>query len=252
MAILRLTQLTDLHLGEKPDYRLRGVVTMATLKAVLEDVDQRGRGNDLLLLTGDLASDCQPEAYRLLDQLLSEQNRSVIWLPGNHDDVAAMHANLVHYPAVSVYEHQHWGIVTLDSSIPGETGGLLSQQQLRTLEEGLQQLADKFVLVALHHSPVPVNCAWLDEHRIRNHQQLQQLLRGHGNVKAVVFGHIHQPLHADWNGLDVFATPSTCVQFRPATENFELSDQPPGYRCFDLHPDGRLDTAVQFIEKRFL
>ena len=150
---------------------------MATLQAVLEHVDQIERGNDLLLLTGDLASDCQPEAYRLLDQLLSEQNRRVIWLPGNHDDFSLMQTTLVHYPAISVYEHDHWGILTLDSSIPGKTEGLVSQQQLRLLEEGLQQLANKYVLVAMHHSPVLIDCAWLDEHRIGNHHHLHQLLR---------------------------------------------------------------------------
>ncbi len=225
---------------------------MATLQAVLEHVDQIERGNDLLLLTGDLASDCQPEAYRLLDQLLSEQNRRVIWLPGNHDDFSVMQTTLVHYPAISVYEHDHWGILTLDSSIPGKTEGLVSQQQLRLLEEGLQQLANKYVLVAMHHSPVLIDCAWLDEHRIGNHHHLHQLLRDHGNVKAVIFGHVHQEYQTDWNGIDVYATPSTCVQFKPGTEDFELSDQTPGYRYFDLYPDGRLDTAVQFIEKSFL
>ena len=96
MAILRLIQLTDLHLGDSPDYQFRGVVPLATLQAVLADVDRSGRGNDLMLLTGDLASDCQPAAYQLLDRLLTEQNRSAIWLPGNHDDAFTMEKALIH------------------------------------------------------------------------------------------------------------------------------------------------------------
>ena len=157
-----------------PDYLTRGVATLATLQAVLGDVDQRGRGNDLMLLTGDLASDCQPGAYQLLDKLLTKQNRSALWLPGNHDDPLTMQQNLPHYPPISVFEHKHWGILMLDGSQSGKTGGYMSQQQLQLVEAGLQTLADKFVLVAMHHSPVSVNSAWLDEHRITNHQQLHR------------------------------------------------------------------------------
>lgn len=252
MAILKLTQLTDLHLGESPDYQLRGVTTMATLQAVLEDVDRCGRGSDLLLLTGDLASDCQPAAYCLLDKLLTKQNRRAIWLPGNHDDALAMQKNLTHYPPVSVFEHEYWGILMLDSSQPGETGGYISKQQLQLIEAGLQQLADKFVVVAMHHSPVLVNSAWLDEHRISNHQQLHQMLSAHGNVKATIFGHVHQQFESDWNGLPVYATPSTCVQFAPGMDEFMLSNQAPAYRWLDLYPDGRMHTEVQFIEQHFI
>jgi Icc protein len=252
VAILRLNQLTDLHLGDSPDYQFRGVVPLATLQAVLGDVDRSGRGNDLMLLTGDLASDCQPAAYRLLDQLLTEQNRSAIWLPGNHDDALTMEINFSHYPPISVFEHKHWGILMLDSSQSGKTGGYMSQQQLQLVEAGLQTLADKFVLVAMHHSPVSVNSAWLDEHRITNHKQLHRLLSAHGNVKAVVFGHVHQQFEADWQGLPVYSTPSTCVQFASGMDDFMLSNQGPAYRWLDLHPDGGMDTGVQFIEQRFI
>lgn len=249
MAILKLNQLTDLHLGETPDYLTRGVATMATFEAVLQELDQRGRGTDLLLLTGDLASDCQPGAYQLLDKLLTKQNRSALWLPGNHDDPLTMQQNLPHYPPTPVFEHKHWGILMLDSSQPGETGGYISNQQFQAIKRGLKQLADKFVLVAMHHSPVSVNSAWLDEHRISNHQQLHQLLSAHGNVKAVIFGHVHQRHEADWHGLPVYSTPSTCVQFAPGLDQFALSNQAPGYRWLDLHPDGHLETGVTFIEQ---
>lgn len=245
---LKVTQLTDLHLGETPDYCLRGVVTMVSLQAVLQQVDQRGRGDDLFLLTGDLASDCQPAAYQMLDALLTKQDRCAIWLPGNHDDSAAMQQNLVHYPPISVYEDRYWGILTLDSSKFGEPGGYISEYELQQVEKGLQQLADKYVLAAMHHSPISIRSPWLDEHRIVNQQQLHQLLSAHGNVKAVVFGHVHQQYEDDWEGIPAYSAPSTCSQFQQGTKHCVISDQPPGYRMFDLYPDGRIETAVEFIE----
>ncbi|MCS5587707.1 MAG: phosphodiesterase [Porticoccaceae bacterium] len=248
MAILKLTQITDLHLGPTADYLLHGVNTLASLQAVLQAIDRQGRESDLLLLTGDLASDCQPAAYRQLDQLLTENSRRAVWLPGNHDDVAAMQQNLIHYSAMSTFESGNWGILTLDSSQVGQPGGCVADRQLQQIEKDLERLADKFVLVAMHHSPILINSVWLDRQRIVNQKQLHRLLSSHGNVKAVVTGHIHQQYEGDWEGLPVYSTPSTCVQFQQFADQFALSDQPPGYRWFDLHDDGHIDTAVAFVD----
>ena len=42
--------------------------------------------------------------------------------------------------------------------------------------------------------------------------------------------------------------PSTCVQFKPGSEDFAVDDAAPGYRWFDLHADGRIETAVSRVE----
>ncbi len=248
MSSLKLTQITDLHLGSTGDYQLRGLNTLASLRSVLQAIDSSGRGEDLLLITGDLASDSQPGAYRQLDQLLNESDRRALWLPGNHDNVDLMRENLIHYPQITVYKSGSWAILTIDSSQEGEPGGCISDWQLQQLESHLNNLADKFVLVAMHHSPVLINSLWLDQQRIANQLQLHSLLKSHGNVKAVVNGHIHQQFDSDWDGLAVYSTPSTCRQFQPLSDDFALSSQPPAYRWFDLHEDGHIDTAVELVE----
>jgi hypothetical protein len=43
-------------------------------------------------------------------------------------------------------------------------------------------------------------------------------------------------------------TPATCMQFKPKTAEPQLDDLPPGYRWFELYPDGRLETGVERIE----
>ena len=249
MAALKLTQITDLHLGPTEDYEIRGLNALTSLRSVLDAIDCNGRGEDLLLITGDLASDGQPQAYRQLDRLLNKHSKRALWLPGNHDDVEVMCKNLVHYPQITTYTAENWAIVTIDSSQEGKTGGHIADWQLQQLENTLQQLADKFVLVAMHHSPVLVNSLWLDQHRIANQLQLHGLLKSHGNVKAVVNGHVHQQCESNWDGLAVYSTPSTCRQFEPLSDVFALSSQPPAYRWFDLHADGHIDTAVEVVEQ---
>ncbi len=168
--------MTDLHLGPTADYQCRGFNTLDSFKAVLAAFESNSNGEEILVLTGDLASDSQPGAYQQLNEILAQKNKQAIWLPGNHDHLSLMQENLSDYPYLPVYEHEHWAVLMIDSSAPGQAGGKISNQQLTQLEEQLEQLKDKYLLVAMHHSPVSLNSQWLDEHRISNHQKLHSLL----------------------------------------------------------------------------
>lgn len=46
----------------------------------------------------------------------------------------------------------------------------------------------------------------------------------------------------------LMATPSTCIQFAPGSNEFSIDGQAPGYRWIDLYPDGTLDTHVRRAE----
>lgn len=248
MDILRLTQITDLHLGADGAATLGGVPTKASFEAVLEAIAARGRGEDQLLLTGDLASDCQPEAYQMLNHILKSRNKQAFWLPGNHDDAGIMAEHLVDFPGRTVAELGFWGLLTLDSSQPHKPGGHISEEQLLHVEQGLKALACKpHILLAMHHSPVLLNSAWLDSQQIDNRDRLYELLQSSGNVKAVITGHVHQQFEGRWGDIPAYSTPSSCVQFKAQSDDFALSDQPPGYRWLDLHGDGQIVTGVEFL-----
>ena len=47
--------------------------------------------------------------------------------------------------------------------------------------------------------------------------------------------------------LRLLASPSTCVQFAPGSEEFQVDRSAPGYRWLRLHADGRLDTGVSRV-----
>jgi len=64
-----------------------------------------------------------------------------------------------------------------------------------------------------------------------------------------VWGHIHQHFAQRRNGIQLLATPSTCIQFLPGSERFALDPVPPGYRWFDLHADGTFTTGVQRLQE---
>ena len=118
--------MTDLHLGPTPDFKCRSLETFKSLQSVLDTISADGRGDYILLLTGDIASDGQPEAYQLVDQLLSSKGKQMLWLPGNHDRVDLMPQNLKNFPYLPLYETEHWAILMLNSSIADQPGGVMS------------------------------------------------------------------------------------------------------------------------------
>ena len=248
MSILKLIQMTDLHLGPTADYQCRGFNTLDSFKTVLEALESNSHGEEMLVFTGDLASDAQPGAYQQLNKILIQNKKRAIWLPGNHDRLSLMQEGLSDYPYLPVYEHEHWAVLMIDSSVPGRAGGKISNQQLSQLKQQLEQLKDKHLLVAMHHSPVSLNSQWLDEHRISNHQKLHSLLVANGNVKAVITGHIHQQHETDWQGIKVYSTPSTCFQFAENSDQFALTDKNPAYRWLDLQPDGHIETGINRVD----
>jgi Icc protein len=46
----------------------------------------------------------------------------------------------------------------------------------------------------------------------------------------------------------LFATPSTGAQFLPKSDRFAVDSRPPAYRPFALHPDGRIESAVRWVD----
>jgi Icc protein len=240
--------MTDLHLGPTAGYQCRNFNTLDSFKAVLEACSSIGDGEEIIVLTGDLASDSQPGAYQQLNKILTQNKKQAVWLPGNHDDMPLMQKYLSDYPYLPVYEHEYWAVLMIDSSVPGKPGGAISNQQLQQLEYNLGRLKDKLVLVAMHHSPVSLNSQWLDEHRISNHQKLHSLLVANGNVKAVITGHVHQQHETDWKGIRVYSTPSTCFQFAEHSDQFALSDKNPAYRWLELHSNGHIDTGINRVD----
>ncbi len=64
-------------------------------------------------------------------------------------------------------------------------------------------------------------------------------------VKGIVCGHVHQDMNVMHKGIRVMATPSTCVQFKPQSDDFALDTVSPGWRELTLHANGEITTQVQ-------
>ncbi|WP_290651059.1 3',5'-cyclic-AMP phosphodiesterase [Aquisalimonas sp.] len=250
---LRVLQITDTHLyGDSG--RLAGVDTEATCRAVIDAVRQRAACTDLLLLTGDLVHDGATEtdaAYREAKRQFDGLGVPGLVIPGNHDDAERL-ARVFRNGPVQRRDHfiaGDWLFLMLDSTVPGTTGGHLSAERLVRLDRCLAAYPDRHAVVCLHHQPLPVGCGWIDRIGLDNADALFEVLDRHTPVRALIWGHVHQEFDS-WRGsVRLLASPSTCVQFQPQSDDFRIDPRPPGYRWLVLSPDGSVQTGVERLNE---
>ncbi|MDO2949476.1 3',5'-cyclic-AMP phosphodiesterase [Aeromonas simiae] len=243
---VRLLQITDTHLFANAEAQLLGVRTADSLAAVIERIQGNDHPFDLILATGDLSQDHSAESYQRFADMLAPLGKPIYWLPGNHDDGALMTQSL--YEA-GISEQKwmigkHWQIILLDTQVRGKPHGLLADHQLAALDHVLRSHPDKHTLIALHHQGIPVGCAWLDQHNLKNADDLFAVLARHPQGKTLLFGHVHQEFDELHKGVRLIASPSTCIQFKPLCDEFTLDESGPGWRYLTLHPDGRVESQV--------
>ena len=236
---LSLSILTDSHLFADPEGTLLGVPCWQSFQDCLAMMESQSQF-DAWLLTGDLAQDHQLVTYQRLATLMAERQQPWFWLPGNHDDPAAMTDAMG--PRVRRLLGRHWQVLLLDSHQPGQVSGWLSDAEL----DWVSQHADDSLhtLVVLHHHPLALGSAWLDQHQLVNGQALLQRLAQHRQAKAVLFGHVHQQQDFYHGATRLLATPASCVQFTPGSDDFAVASSAPGGRHLTLHADGRISTRI--------
>lgn len=242
---LRVLQLTDPHLMASANGALLGVNTRDSLDAVITEVLKSHGQPDLILATGDLAQDGSKEAYRALGDRLKAFSGGSAWIAGNHDDAASLALVAESYGAARRHIIQGgWQFILLDSSVPGKVHGEVAESELGFLAQMLEKHPDLPTMVTLHHHPVDISADWMKDIGLKNREDLWQVIDRFPQVKIVLWGHIHQTCEMQRNGVQLLATPSTCIQFTSGSRTFSVEDLAPGYRWFELQASGNFTTEV--------
>lgn len=248
VAPLMLVQLTDSHLFADAQGRLLGMDTADSLSRVVELVRAEQPRVDLILASGDLSQDGSLESYRRFAALTAPLDAPARWFAGNHDEAQMLHEACVGTERLQmVTDLGNWRLIALDSSIPGAVPGQLDAAQLAQLEAALDSAGERHVLLSFHHHPIPVGCNWLDPIGLRNADALFAVVDRYPNLRCMLWGHVHQEIDRQRNGVRLLASPSTCVQFAPGSKEFQVSSEAPGYRWLRLHADGALETGVSRV-----
>lgn len=245
-----LVQITDMHLFSDPTDTLLGVNTEKSFLSVLEHIQQNLSKIDHIVLTGDLSQDGSTESYQRLFSQLRQFSASVSVLPGNHDHKFNLQNSLpvpdpTPYP--KVFTLGPWRAILLDSVVVGHSYGQLDEHNLQRLQTLLQEAPRTPTMVFLHHHPLPMQTHWIDTVALKESDDFLTIIRNHPQVKVLCCGHVHQDNYQLLDYCNFYATPSTCVQFKPRTHFFTLDNLNPGYRVFYLKKNGTFATSVYRI-----
>lgn len=243
--VLRIAQITDTHLYADPGGKLLGLNTRLCLQQVVALAADRNP--QLVVATGDLTHDGSPVAYQQVRECFDRLRLPVYCLPGNHDEAGALRdcMNGDRYHSTAYVQVSGWQLAFVDSTVKGSDGGHLVSRELTRLDEALTLAPNLPAIVWLHHQPVPIGSRWLDSMAVDNPDDFFRIIDRHPQVRAIVWGHVHQCFEHTYRGIQLLAGPSSCIQFLPNSEGFAIDQIPPGYRWFDLYSDGRFTTGVE-------
>lgn len=243
---MKILQITDLHLHADPEKLHWDLNTTETFESVLSH-GLIHENPSLILFTGDLSEDASSESYiRLRDNIEKIQKTSYL-LAGNHDSWETMKTVFPDTWMPRIIPCGNWVIIMLDSVVNDAHHGELNSNELIFLETELKKYSNKFILIALHHNPTPVDSPILDKYGIQSPEAFINVIKLHKNVRLVLYGHVHQDFTRQIENITLLGTPSTCRQFSPKAETFTLNTLPPGYRWLDLQDNGSFSTGVRYL-----
>ncbi|MCP2280879.1 metallophosphoesterase [Nocardia amikacinitolerans] len=255
MNAVTVVQLTDLHLRPEGELVHGTVDTLATARRTLSELVTARRPVDALVLSGDLADNGAPEAYRRLRALVTPAadalGAEIVYAMGNHDERVAFAAELLDRTVAlettidHVTQVRGLRIIVLDSTIPGRHHGELSGPQLDWLAAELRTPVPRGTLVVLHHPPIPSPVAGPDLLRLRRPELLAEAVGG-TDVRMIVCGHNHATAAGALAGVPVWVGPALAYRvdpFAPAGRHRGFAGS--GFSRIDVMDSGTVATAVE-------
>lgn len=227
--MILVAQVSDTHF----DLGTRNAERAERVMAFLAELRRRP---DAILVTGDITDAGRAEQYAQAAVAL-KADIPVYPIPGNHDDRAAFRTVLLGEPASTApINHAHrigeLTVAMLDSSVPGEPGGLLTDDTYEWLHGVLAEApADQPILLALHHPPAHLFSPVVDEIALAEPQRLAAVVAGDERIVGVLTGHAHSCATTTFAGRPLLVAPSTASVLGGAWE-LDLPDH-----VMDYAPD---------------
>ncbi|NVK22419.1 MAG: 3',5'-cyclic-AMP phosphodiesterase [Kangiellaceae bacterium] len=246
---MTILHISDSHLFADAEQTLLGVNTRESFEAVLDNVTRQGVEPDLIVMTGDISQDYSAKSYQYFAERISQLNKPVFSLAGNHDELSFLkqylcHDNLFLNKQVIT---EHWQVLLLNTHSKGQVYGVVTADELTWLETCLQDNPELPTVVFMHHHPIPIDSLWLDKIGVKNAQSVTDILQAYPQVKLCGFGHVHQTIDVQVDNIRYLSVPSTCVQFLPQSDEFSASEERPGYRVYHCNRDGHIEVETHRV-----
>ena len=165
----------------------------------LNEMDPRP---DLVIATGDLADDPNPEVYRVMRRMLDQIEMPVYVIPGNHDDREMLRAAFLDLGSLPVddpflqytIEEYPLRMIGLDTLETDGDGGEMCASRLRWLDDRLSEQPDRPTLIFMHYQPLMTRMGYVNKNAFHGASEMEELIRGHSQVDWIICGHLHRPI----------------------------------------------------------
>jgi 3',5'-cyclic AMP phosphodiesterase CpdA len=260
-------QITDHHLTASESILTRGFSTNYAFRTVLRHIAEHAAeiNPSFIVSTGDLGETDPSGAYRAAVHLLRARVEGasapgpvmvsldgiaelpMYFLPGNHDDLAAMFRLLFPGGHGSVpasagtdrmdrwFEHGGVRFVCLDWGRADKAHS--TPTTFEFLSAALEDEAPAVILT--HHQVAPSGAAWLDRFIADDVARFWDALRGK-NVLGILSGHVHMTTETGVDGIPVLTLRGTGFQFARQARPL-LTLESPHYRVVTI--DGGVLTS---------
>lgn len=211
-----IAQITDCHVVDRGELFVDRVDSAAALRRAVDAIGRLDPVPDVVLATGDLVNDGRTTQYDHLMELLADLDVPVIAAMGNHDDRGELRRRFGlpgsgDEPIDYVVDGYDVRFVVLDTTIPGEHRGRLTDRQIAWLDARLSDDTRPTVVVQ-HHPPFLSGIASMDDYGLEGSGRQAATLARHHHVEAVVAGHVHRAIVTRFGGTVASCWPSTAAQ----------------------------------------
>lgn len=253
---MKIIHLTDLHLAA-PGELVWGLDACERAGRVLDDIARWHGDAAFCVISGDLANDGDPRAYRWLGGRLADFPLRTFLMVGNHDERAAMRAGL---PGVmddgqgfvqGVHATPEGVFLFLDTlKDPTVTSGQYCAARQAWLRARLAEAAGRPVFVFMHHPPFDIGIARMDRIKLEEADAFAGTIAGH-DVRHIFFGHVHRPVFVSWRGIPCTALPGTSHQIPLVEETAgPFTVEPPMYAAVLIRDGGVIVNMDAPLDRR--
>jgi Icc protein len=249
--VVYFVHISDTHFGPTPGYTLYDHSPFTCARRLVEVINNLPTRPHFVIHTGDVVSDPDPRSYQLAAETLANLQAPIYYVNGNHDSVAGIRRYLPMGPKNDLddhnllsyaYEVRGYRFLVLDAKGPDEIDpqGRLPDSQLELLATEAQPDGPPLV-VFMHFPTLKLNSIWMDTNMlIQNGEALHRLLfPARSRIRAVFYGHVHQPMQTVRDGILYVSGASAFSQFDAwpkATVVHPDIDHDPGYGFVHLLP----------------
>lgn len=255
---------SDQHIIE-PQSTLAGIDTTTRAQKLIWELSQEPMSIDFILDLGDvcdttanpnrLLAIADTETYKSAKTLFAPLKSKTLYIPGNHDDPAALFNILGdnwddRSHGCFTYKWNAVDIIGIDARTGPEAGGRMRPETLDKLDEVLSKSSR--AMIATHYPFETLDAPWLvSEGGISNVQDLRIILKKHrSRIAALFHGHFHSWWSGVCDGIPFFSCGPSSFTFDlpPGATSWRISPEKPcGYLIVGMDGNGEVLIRSRFV-----